>query len=64
MFHGLSDIEDFDMLMGSYDCAEVWELVDAFLLNNLSHVIDKTMQVRDDGLGVFKSHSGPEAETK
>ena len=58
--------EDFDMPMGSYDGAEVCELVGAFLLNNLSHVIDKTSVglYRDDGLGVFKSHSSPETERK
>ena len=61
-----SDNEDFDVPMGSYDGAEVCELVGAFLLNNLSHVIDKTSVglYRDDGLGVFKSHSGPETERK
>ena len=41
-------------------------MVGAFLLNNLSHVIYKTSVglYRDDGLGVFKSHSGPETERK
>ena len=40
-------------------------MVGAFLLNNLSHIIDKSNVglYRDDGLGVFKSHSGPETET-
>ena len=58
--------KDFDVPMGSYDSAEVCELVGAFLLNNLSHAIDKTSVglYRDDGLGVFKSHSGPESERK
>ena len=58
--------EDFDVPMSSYDSAEVCELVGAFLLNNLTHVIDKTNVglYRDDGLGVFKSHSGPETEKK
>ena len=52
--------------MGSYGGAEVCQLVGAFLLNNLSHAIDKTSVglYRDDGLGVFKSHSGPETERK
>ena len=38
----------------------------AFLLNNLSHIVDKSKVdlYRDDGLGVFKSHSGPETERK
>ena len=50
--------------MGSYDGAEVCELVGAFLLNNLSQVIDESNVglYRGDGLGVFKSHSGPETE--
>ena len=41
-------------------------MVDAFLLNNLSHVIDKTSigLYADDVLDVFKSHSGPETERK
>ena len=52
--------------MGSYEGAEVCELVGAFLLNTLSHVVDITSVdlYRDDGLGVFKSHSGPETERK
>ena len=61
-----SDNEDFDVPMGSDDTAEVYELVGAFLLNNLSHTIDKSHVglYRDNGLGVFKSHSGPETERK
>ena len=61
-----SDNEDFDVPMTSYDGAEVCELVGAFLLNNLSHIIDKSNVglYRDDGLGVFKSHAGPETERK
>ena len=58
--------EDFDVPMGSFDGAEVWELLGAFLLNYLSHVIDKNHVglYKDDGLGVFKSHSAPETERK
>ena len=58
------DNEDFVVPMGSYDNAEVCELVDALLLNNLSHIIDKNHvgQYRDNGLGVFKRHSGSEAK--
>ena len=61
-----SDNEHFDVRMDSYDGAEVCELVGAFLLNTLSHVVDITNVdlYRDDGLGVFKSHSGPETERK
>ena len=58
--------EDFDMAMGSYDGTEVSELVCAFLLNNLGHVIDETGVglYRDNGLVVSQSHSGPETERK
>ena len=37
-----SDNEGFDVTMGSYDGSKVCKLVAAFLLNNLSHIIDKT----------------------
>ena len=52
--------------MGSYDGAEVCEVLGAFLLNNLSHIIDESNVglYSDDGLGAFKSHSGPETERK
>ena len=52
--------------MGSKDDVEVCELVGAFLVNNLSHIIDKSNLglYRYDGLGVFKSHSRPETERK
>ena len=52
--------------MGSYDGAEICKLVGGFLVNNLSHVIDKTSVglYKDDGLGLLKSHSGPETERK
>ena len=58
--------EDFNVPMGSYDGAEVCELVGAFLLNNLGHIIDKSNVglYRDNGLSVIKSHFGPETERK
>ena len=58
--------EDVDVLIGWYDDAEVCELVGAIFLDNLSHVIDKTSVglYRDNGIGVFKSHFGPETERK
>ena len=45
---------DFDLPMGSYDGAEVCELVDTFLLNNLSQVIYKSIVglYRDDGVSL------------
>ena len=52
-----SENENFDVLMGSYDGAEVWKLAGGFLLNKLSHVIDKSFVglYRDDGLGVLRN---------
>ena len=49
--------EDFDLPMGSYDDAVVCKLGGLFLLNKLSHVIDKSSVglYREDGLGVFNS---------
>ena len=67
VFHGLND-QAMKILTcwWVHDSAEVCKLVGAFLLNNLSHVIDKTNVglYRDDGLDVFKSHSGPESKRK
>ena len=52
-----SENENFDVLMGSYDGAEVWKLAGGFLLNKLSHIIDKSFVglYRDDGLGVLRN---------
>ena len=51
-----SDNGDFDVPMSLYDGAEACQLVGAFLLNNLSHVTDKTGVglYRVDGLGVLR----------
>ena len=59
-------IYDFDVPMGCYDGVEVCELVGAYLLNQLKVVIAKENigLYRDDGLGIFKSTSGPEVERK
>ena len=45
---------DFDVLMGCYDEAEICELVEIFILNKLSNIIDKNSVglYRDEGLGV------------
>ena len=61
-----SDNADFDVPMGSYDGADVGELIDAFPLNNLSHVIEKSSVglYRDDDLGVFKNQFDPESKRK
>ena len=44
--------------MGTYDGAEVCELVSSFLLHQLSNKYNK----KDTGLAVFKNKSGPQAE--
>ena len=46
--------------MGSYDGAEVCEVVGLYLLSILSYRYDKENigLYRDDGLAVFKNHSG------
>ena len=55
---------EFDVTMGSYDGAEVCELVGMFLLNELSKKYNKTDigLYRDDGLAIFKNTSGPQNE--
>ena len=56
--------DDFDVPMGSYDGAEVCELVGAFLLNEISRIMDKKDigLYRDDGLGVMRNIGRPEIE--
>ena len=54
----------FDVTMGSFDGAEVCELVGLYILNTLSNEYGKEHigLYRDDGLAVFKNISGSEAE--
>ena len=54
----------FDVTMGSYDGAEVCELVGAYILNTLATKHDKEQigLYRDDGLAVFKDVTGSQAE--
>ena len=54
----------FDVTMGSYNGAEVCELVGLYILNRLSEKYDKesTGFYRDDGLAVFSNISGPQAD--
>lgn len=54
----------FDVTMGSFDGAEVCELVGAFLLHHLSQYIERFNigLYRDDGLAVLKNTSGQVAE--
>ena len=52
--------------MGSYNDAVVCELVGVFLLNKLSHIIDKHFVglKRDDDLRVLRNYSDPTSERK
>ena len=54
---------DFDVTMGSYDGAEICELVGLYLLNLLCKHFDKDLigLYRDDGLSAF-NFSGPQAD--
>ena len=51
---------DFDVTMGSYDGAELCELAELFMLNELSKKFDKDNigLYRDHGLSVFKNYNG------
>ena len=59
-----NDPSDFDVPMGSYDGGELCELVGAFMLSEISTVINKNDigLYRDDGLGVLKRIGRPEIE--
>ena len=50
--------------MGAYEGAEVYELVDSFLLHQLSNICNnKDIGLyQEDGLAVLKNKSGPQAE--
>ena len=54
----------FDVTMGSYDRAEVCELVGIYVLNTLANKYDKSNigLYRDDGLAAFKNISGSKAD--
>ena len=54
----------FDVTMGSFDGAEVCELVGLFLLDQLAEILGKENVglYRDDGLAVIKNSSGPAIE--
>ena len=51
---------NFDVTMGSYDRAEVYELAGLFMLNELSKKFDKDNSglYRGDGLSFFKNYNG------
>ena len=52
--------------MGCYDCAEICELVGIYMQNKLCKLINKKDfgLYRDDGLGILRYISGPEADRK
>ena len=54
----------FEKTMGSFDGAEVCELIGLFLLNNLSDKYSKNNVglYRDDGLVLLRNASGPQLE--
>ena len=56
--------KDFDVTMGSYDGAEICELVGLYILHKLGEKYGKERigLYRDDGLACFENTSGPEAE--
>ena len=54
----------FDVMMGAYDGAEVCELVEIFILYQLSRICNKNYigLYRDNGLAVFRHTNGPQEE--
>ena len=50
--------------MGSYDGAEVCELIGIFMLSLIGNIYNRNNigLYRDDGLAVFKNTSGPQSE--
>ena len=58
------DNPEFDVTMGSYDGAQLCELVGLYLLDLLTNEFGKQNidLYRDDGLSCFENISGPESE--
>ena len=56
--------EEFDVSMGWFDEAEIWEQVGIYNLHQLKNVIRKENAglYRDDGLGILQNLSDPELE--
>ena len=56
--------KDFDVTMGSYDGAEICEIVGLYILHKLGEKYGKERigLYRDDGLACFENTSGPEVE--
>ena len=58
--------EDFDIPMGCYDGVEICKLVGIYIQNKLCKLMNKKDfgHYRDDGLGILRNTSGPEADRK
>ena len=59
------DVEElFDITKGSFDGAEVCELVGLFMLNKLNELVTNGSVglYRDDGLAAVHNYSGPEMD--
>ena len=56
----------YDVPMGCYDTAVVWEPAACYILNQFSSVIRKEFVglYRDDDLRIYKNLSGPETKQK
>ena len=61
--HGSKNNSEFDITMGSYDGAEICELVGLVLLHELSTIIPKELTgLRDDSLAILQNSSGPNTD--
>ena len=58
--------EDFGIPMGCYDGVEICKLVGIYIQNKLCKLMNKKDfgHYRDDGLGILRNTSGPEADRK
>ena len=58
--------ECFDVTMGSFDGAEICELVGLFILNELTELMPNQDigLYRDDGLSIIRNSTGPKADRK
>ena len=57
---------DFDVVIGRYDGAKMYEIVGIYTLHKISNMMDKIDLglYRDDGLGIFNNLSGPKLNGK
>ena len=57
--------DSFDVTMGSFDGAEICELVGIYILNDLSKITDKRNigLYRDDGLAIFRNLKSKDADS-